>query len=96
MDRGGRGSRRAVLLTIASCVAAVCGPGVARAGGACSPSATPADDEIVCSEEADSLSALAGDDVVFGGSGIDLLSGDAGNDQLYGEGGDDTLSGESG
>ena len=92
MIRVGRGVAASILLV--ACLSTASGP--AGAAGVCTPDPTPRDDEISCSEEADSVTGLAGDDVLFGGSGTDLLGGDGGNDQVYGEGGDDTLSGDSG
>lgn len=58
--------------------------------------ATPGDDVISGTSEADQIDALSGDDTVAGLSGNDSIDGNAGRDALIGGSGDDQLTGRGG
>ncbi len=55
--------------------------------------ATPGNETITGSDEADIIEGGAGNDTISGGAGADTLYGDAGDDTITGGDGDDTLDG---
>lgn len=58
--------------------------------------ATPLDDTLIGTSDADTIDGLGGDDLVRSLDGDDGLAGGAGNDRLVGDAGDDTLAGGPG
>lgn len=58
--------------------------------------ATAADDRLIGTKQAETISGLEGDDHIRGGSGDDVLDGGPGDDDVIGQRGDDVLIGGPG
>jgi Ca2+-binding RTX toxin-like protein len=90
--------RRAVLLSLLTCVTALLACGVALAatvdckpGGLCK--GTPGNDKLYGTSREDTIVAQYGRDIVYGFSGGDLLKGGPDGDRMYGAAGGDTVKG---